>query len=143
MEQKKIHRPEWELQVKLIHLLLGHPNLHRAGSRCGKDKCIKGGSQDRLKPLLWGRPALMSWGCTILCLPNKTLSYNRAVTLVRHLKSLLRRDRSEEITHSPNNSKAIFFNILVTGTFKHINYLKPCNLPIQYKLILLVDWGVG
>ena len=65
---------------------------------------MKRGSQDRWKPLLWGQSALMPPGCTILCLPNKTLSCNQAVTLVYSFKSLLQQDRMEEITHSPNNS---------------------------------------
>ena len=54
----------------------------------GKKQSIKRGSQDVLRPLLWGQPALTHWGCTILCLPNKTLSCNRAVTLVHRFKSL-------------------------------------------------------
>ena len=32
--------------------LHGQLNLHRAGSRQGGDKCIKGGSEEGLKPLL-------------------------------------------------------------------------------------------
>ena len=36
-------------------------------------KLIKGGSQDRLRPLLWGWPTPMPRGCIILCLPNKTV----------------------------------------------------------------------
>ena len=44
---------------------------------------------------------------TIFRLLNKTLSSNVAVTLVRHFKSLLQQDISEEITHSPNTSKGI------------------------------------
>ena len=31
---------------KKTHLLLGQPDLYRAGSRQGGDKCVKGGSQD-------------------------------------------------------------------------------------------------
>ena len=36
------------------------PNLHGAGSRGGGwgDKSRKGGSQDGLRPFLWGRPSL-------------------------------------------------------------------------------------
>ena len=53
----------------------------------GGDKCIKGGSQDGLRPLLCGQPALTPWGCTFLCcLPGKTLSCNQAKTLVRRFK---------------------------------------------------------
>ena len=40
--------------------LFGQPNLHRVGSRVGvRNKLIKGGSQDRLRPFLWGWPTLM------------------------------------------------------------------------------------
>ena len=58
-------------------------------------------SQDGLRPLIWGWTALMPWGWTFLCLPNKALSCNRAVTLVHHFESLLQWDRTKEITHSP------------------------------------------
>ena len=73
MEQKKSQGLEWELQMKQTRHLLGQPNLHRAGSRWGGDKCIKEGSQDWLGPLLWDPPTL--------CLLNKTLSCNWTVTL--------------------------------------------------------------
>ena len=56
------------------------------------------GSQDGLRPLLWGRPALMPQECTILCLLNKTLRCNWAVTLVHHFKSFLRQDRTGNYT---------------------------------------------
>ena len=36
---------------------LASPNLHRAGSG-EREKCIKRGRQDGLRPLLWGWPAL-------------------------------------------------------------------------------------
>ena len=49
----------------------GQPNLCGVGSG-GGDKTFKKRSQEGLRPLLCGRPALMSQGCTILCLPNKT-----------------------------------------------------------------------
>ena len=65
-------------------------------------KCIKRGSQDGLRPLRWGRPTLMPWGCIVLCSPNKILSCNQSVTLVHHFKSLLWQDRTKEITHSPD-----------------------------------------
>ena len=64
------------------------------------EKCIKRGSQDRLRPLLWGWPTLTSQGCTVHCLPNKTLSSNQPAALVGHFKALLWRDRTEAITHS-------------------------------------------
>ena len=66
MEQKKAGgRPSGETNSPP-----GQPNLHRADSR----RHIKMGSQDGLKPPLWGQPALMPPGCTFLCLLNKTLS---------------------------------------------------------------------
>ena len=52
----------------------------------------------RLRPFLWGWRALPPRGCTFLCLLSKTLSCNKAVTLVHHFKSLLWQDRTEEIT---------------------------------------------
>ena len=64
-------------------------------------QCLKRICQDVLEPLLWGQPTLMPWECTILCLLNKILSYNWAVTLACLFKSLLWRDRTKEITHSP------------------------------------------
>ena len=71
--------------MKLTCPLRGQASLHRAGSRWGGGKHIKGGSQAGLSPLLY-----------------KTLSCNQAVTLVHHFKSLLWQDRTKEITHSPN-----------------------------------------
>ena len=50
---------------------------------------MNGGSQDGLSPLCWAQPALMPQGYTFLCLPNKSLSCNQAVTVVRYFKSLL------------------------------------------------------
>ena len=41
-----------------------------------KQKCIKRGSQDGLRPLIWGQPTFTPWEFTVLCLPNKTLSCN-------------------------------------------------------------------
>ena len=38
-------------------------------------------------PLLWGWPALIPQGCTFLCLPNKTLSCNRAVKKKKFVSS--------------------------------------------------------
>ena len=68
------------------------------------DKHIKGGSQAGLGARLWDQPALTPRGYTFLCLLNKALSCNRAVTLVHRFKSLLQQDRTEEITRSPNTS---------------------------------------
>ena len=58
--------------------LPGWPSLHTADSgRAVEDtKHVKRRSQDRLRPLLWGRPALTPRGCTVLRLPDKTLSCN-------------------------------------------------------------------
>ena len=64
----------------------------------GKEKqTYNRGSQVRLRPLLWGWPALKPWRRTILCLPNKALSHKKAVTVVHHFKSLLQCNRTEEI----------------------------------------------
>ena len=47
---------------------------------------------------LWSQPALTLRGYTILCVLIK-LSWNWAATLVHRFKSLLWRDKTEEITH--------------------------------------------
>ena len=65
----------------------GQPSLLRAVSG-GGDKCMKTGSQDGLRPPHWGQPALMPRRCTFLCLLNKTLSCNRAVTLFHCVSNL-------------------------------------------------------
>ena len=64
------------------------------------DKRYKQREPRRVSSLLWDRPTLMPWGCTVLCLFNKTLSCNLAVTLDYHFKSLLKWDCTEEITHA-------------------------------------------
>ena len=46
---------------------------------------------------------------TILCLLNKTLSYNQAVTLAHCFKSLLQWDWTEEITYSPDRINRFLF----------------------------------
>ena len=76
-------------------------------SRGGETKCIKRGNQDGLRPLLWGWPVLKHRGCTILCLPNKILSCNQAVTSVHCFNSLLQWDTTKEITHSFNTGCAL------------------------------------
>ena len=38
-----------------------------------KNNVIKKWAEDLYRPLLQGWPTLTPWGCTILCLPNKTL----------------------------------------------------------------------
>ena len=44
---------------------------------CGEEtELTQIGISDGLRRLLWGWLALMPQGCTILCLPNKTLSHN-------------------------------------------------------------------
>ena len=59
-------------------------------------------------------------------LPNKTLSCNQDVTLVQHFKSLLQRDRTEEITHSPNIAGAVTQIYL---TWPKLPQLGPLKLP--------------
>ena len=107
MEQKKIQGLEWELQVKQTHHLLGQPNLHRAGSRWGGDKCIKEGSQNGLSRSFGVSPpsrlmGVLSFACWI------KLSCNQVVTLIFHVKYLLQQDRTEEITHSADIFDFIF-----------------------------------
>ena len=116
MEQKKICRPgvrtssETNTPPSWLALIC-------IGQVKGEEtKCIKTGSQDGLKHLLWGPSALMPQKCTILCLPNKTLSSNRVVTLVRHFKSLLWQDRTEQSTHSPDYIY-IMFNTVTTNHY--------------------------
>ena len=76
----------------------------------GKEtKYIKRGSQNLLRPLLWGWPTFTPPGYTLLCLLNKTLSCNWAVTLVCHFKSLQQQDRNKEITYSPMVKKCWVF----------------------------------
>ena len=72
---------EWEPQVKKTHPL---PDwwcvlaLICIGQAQGEEtKSVKGGSQDRLKPLLQGQPAKMPCGCTILRLPSEILGYKK------------------------------------------------------------------
>ena len=85
---------------------LASPNLHRAGEGGGDKTYFKKGSQDTLGPLLWG--GLPSCFEGILSyLPNKSLSCNRAITLVHHFKSLLWRDRTKEITHCLNRIRTL------------------------------------
>ena len=60
----------------------GQPNLHRAGSGRGEKKNNKNQKTKKEEPklshrllsslFLLGRPALTSWGCIFLCLPNET-----------------------------------------------------------------------
>ena len=87
MEQKKIQGPGVRTSVKQTALLASPIYIGQA-QQVG-DKHINGGSQDRLRPLLCSWPTLTPQGCTLLCLWNKTLSCNQAVTLARHIKSLL------------------------------------------------------
>ena len=58
----------------------------------GEDKTYKERKQDGLRPLLWGRPTLTPRGCTILCLPNKTLSCNRVVKKKKKKKNWSSKD---------------------------------------------------
>ena len=67
MEQRKVQGPEWELQVKQTYLLLGQPNLHRAGSSWGwgvagrrhtckkkEARWIEASSFGSIRPHAWG-----------------------------------------------------------------------------------------
>ena len=63
-KKKKIWEPEWESKVKKKNktnkqktALLASP-IYIGKARQVGDKCIKGGSQDALRPLLWGQPTL-------------------------------------------------------------------------------------
>ena len=110
MEQKKLHGPEWELQVKQTCPLLGQPNLQRAGSKGERDKSIKGESQDGLRPLLWGQSTptpqgVLFFGCQI------KLSCNWAVTLGHCFKFLLWWDGTEEITHCLDITWCCFWDL--------------------------------
>ena len=65
----------------------GQPNLQRAGSSWGGDKTYK-----KRKPR-WTEASSFGWvhpHTSFLCLLNKTLSCNGAVTLARRFKCLLR-----------------------------------------------------
>ena len=59
-------------------------------------KHINRGSQDGLRSLLWGWHILMSQGCTMLCLPNKTLSCNTSLPI-----QIFTAERTEEINTIP------------------------------------------
>ena len=60
--------PDWWCVLALICI----------GQAQGEEtKSVKGGSQDRLKPLLQGQPAKMPCGCTILHLPSEILGYKK------------------------------------------------------------------
>ena len=62
-------------------------------------KHIKRGA--KIGPLLLGQPVFTARGVISFTCQIKP-SWNRAVTLVHHFESLLWRDRTEEITHSPD-----------------------------------------
>ena len=95
--------PDWWWRLTLIC-------IGQAGKWEG-DKKYKQREPRRVSSLLWDRPTLMPWGCTVLCLLNKTLSCNLAVTLDYHFKSLLKWDWTEEITHASETFNGInWFN---------------------------------
>ena len=112
----------WSEKLSETNRAPGQRNLHRAGSG-GGDRTYEERSQDGLRPLLWGRPTLTPRGCTILCLPSKILSCNRTVTLARHFKCLLQRDRTEEITYSPSGAAWI----RMAGVRKRLLQLLGCS----------------
>ena len=101
MEQRKIHGLEWELQVKQTCPLLGQPNLHTL--KAGRKQMYKRRKPRWIEasPLGLAHPHALRVYLPLLV--NKTLSSNWAVTLVRHFKFLLLRDRTEQITHFPNS----------------------------------------
>ena len=66
----------------------------------GGDKTYKKWDSRWVEASSWGSAHPHASGYTIL---NKTLGCNQAVTLVRHFKFLLLRDRTEQITHFPNS----------------------------------------
>ena len=112
----------WSEKLGETNSAPGQPNLHRAGSG-GGDRTYEKRSRDGLRPLLWGWPTLTPRGCTILCLPSKTPSCNRTVTLVRRFKCLLQRDRTEEITCSPSSAAWI----RMAGVRKRLLQLLGCS----------------
>ena len=74
------------------------------GDKTYKKRQPKKKKKEEAKTFPLGSPALTSWGCTFLCLRDKTLSCNSAITLVHRCKSLQWWDRTEETTHSPDIS---------------------------------------
>ena len=60
--------PDWWWRLTLIC-------IGQAGKWEG-DKRYKQREPRRVSSLLWDQPTLMPWGCTVLCLFNKTLSCN-------------------------------------------------------------------
>ena len=108
------------------HSPLGQPSFHRTGSGA-RDKCIKRGSQDGLRPPFWGQPALMPRRCTFLCLLNKTLSCKRAVTLVRCVSNLCCGKTEPRKLHTPSTYLHIIFII----TIKHfLEFTNKIVLPV-------------
>ena len=94
---------------------------------------MKGGSQDKLRALLWGRPTLRTWGYTFLYLPYTILSSRWAITLVCHFRSLLQQDRTEEITHSSDK------NLLINLVNLRCTFLGMSLLKVYKALIRLVS----
>ena len=134
MEQGKIHRPEWEHQVKkTAQFAWGRIKGGGGWWWWWGDKHIKGGNQDELRALLWGRPTLRTWGCTFLYLPYTILSSRWAITLVCHFRFLLQQDRTEEITHSPDK------NLLINLVNLRCTFLEMSLLKVYKALIRLVS----
>ena len=91
-----------------------------------------------MRPLLWGWPTLTPRGCTVHCLPNKTLSCNQAATLVDHFKSLLWSDRTEAITHSlyisiPEEDISIY--CLLGSTTQNISTVRKKQALLQFSSV--------
>ena len=102
IEQRKVWGPERGSRVKQTALLASPIYIRKAQGE--EKKTYKKRNQNWTRGLsshLLGWHALMPQRGTFLCLPNKSLSCNQAVTVVCHFKSLLWWDRTEEITHFP------------------------------------------
>jgi len=104
MERKKIWGLEWEPQVKQTALLASPVctgqarGQRRWGLGGGRRQIYKRRKSRRTEASPLGLSCPHAFACWI------KLSYNQAVTLVHHFKSLLWWDRTEEITHSPDIS---------------------------------------
>ena len=82
----------------------GYPNL-RGGEKNTQKEEPKLSRGFLFSLRLLGRPALASGGCIFLFLPIK-LSYNTGLSSLQ----IFAAERTEEITHSPDNSKSLHLN---------------------------------
>ena len=106
IEQRNVQGPEWGPQVKQTALLASPIYIGQAQGE--ETKYITRGA--KIEPLLWDQPTLMPRGVLSFACRIK-LSCNWTVTLVCHFKSLLQRDGTKEITHSPNTRESNVKNI--------------------------------